>query len=265
MRVPSVSRRSLPAWPLVGSLSLHCPRCTSSPERTRGWTLLGRFRVHRAGAVLRPARDAVPVLPVLMAKSRVIASAGKAIIFEVRSIRRLPRIAPRSMLWPSDHCLDRPLVARLSPRSRSTRSWQHAAIDPGAEAGDPRRLQWALFAPLRDHRTGDRTCLASMAASRLGLASTTCSRAGNHMLHRGDIVYMPMEEAQYIRTRLRPMSGPTQRSCSVTIGALWLRCRQTDGSPAYSHSICASRLWHRPRPYCWRLTSMTPVLMSPAR
>ena len=42
----------------------------------------------------------------------------------------------------------------------------------------------------------------------VGSASTTCSLAGSRCYTHGDLVYLPMEEAQYVRTRAATEVGP---------------------------------------------------------
>ena len=60
---PEVSACLLLGWTIVLAL----PTVHELSERARGWALTARLRVHHPGAVLRAERDAVPVLPVLMA------------------------------------------------------------------------------------------------------------------------------------------------------------------------------------------------------
>ena len=62
------------------------------------------------------------------------------------------------------------------------------------------------------------------------------------LLHPGDIVYLPMEEAQYVRTRAGNRAGAGRRHhVPPRLANAWPHCRPNAGSPRCSRSTCAPR------------------------
>ena len=60
------------------------------------------------------------------------------------------------------------------------------------------------------------------------------------LLHRGDVVYMPLEEAQFVRPTRRRLWAPTRKSCSAMTGrrwrgwvpnGCWARCSRSTRAP----------------------------------